>query len=58
MSSQHDFEFQLGRNQALKGRGWRGLAALGLLLTACVLATAWAAPFVSISRSLIAWLLS
>jgi hypothetical protein len=29
---QHDFEFQLGRNRTLKGRGWRGLLALVLLL--------------------------
>jgi hypothetical protein len=36
MSAPHDFEFQLGRNRALKGRGWRGLLALGLLLIACV----------------------
>jgi hypothetical protein len=35
MSAPHDFEFQLGRNRALKGRGWRGLLALTLLLIAC-----------------------
>jgi hypothetical protein len=37
MAEQHDFDFQLGRNRALKGRGWRGLFALGLLLSACVI---------------------
>jgi hypothetical protein len=37
MSAPHDFEFQLGRNRALRGRGWRGLLALGLLLIACVI---------------------
>jgi hypothetical protein len=36
MPAPHDFEFQLGRNRALKGRGWRGLLALGLLLITCV----------------------
>jgi hypothetical protein len=36
MTAPHDFEFQLGRNSALKGRGWRGLMALGLLLIAAV----------------------
>ncbi len=36
MSTPHDFEFQLGRNRALRGRGWRGLLALGFLLIACV----------------------
>ena len=37
MPAPHDFEFQLGRNRALRGRGWRGLLALGLLLVACVI---------------------
>lgn len=36
MAEPHDFEFQLGRNRALRGRGWRGLLALSLLLIACV----------------------
>jgi hypothetical protein len=36
MAESHDFEFQLGRNRALRGRGWRGLLALGLLLIPCV----------------------
>jgi hypothetical protein len=34
---QHDFEFQLGRNRALRGRGWRGLVALGLFLVTCLM---------------------
>jgi hypothetical protein len=29
----HDFEFQFGRYRALRGRGWRGLVALGLVVT-------------------------
>jgi hypothetical protein len=44
MTIPHDFEFQLGRNQALKGRGWRGLLALSLLLIALVTITARALP--------------
>jgi len=39
MPAPHDFEFQLGKNRALRGRGWRGLLALGLLLIACVMIT-------------------
>jgi hypothetical protein len=35
-SMPHDFEFQLGRHRFLKGRGWRGILALSLLLIACV----------------------
>jgi hypothetical protein len=34
MSLSHDFEIQLGRNRALRGRGWRGLLALFLFLIA------------------------
>ncbi len=34
MTAPHDFEFQFGRNRALRGRGWRGLLALGLLVSA------------------------
>jgi hypothetical protein len=26
-----DFDFMLGRKQRLRGAGWRGLAALGIL---------------------------
>jgi hypothetical protein len=37
MTAPHDFEFQLGRNRALRGRGWRGLLALSLFLTTCVM---------------------
>lgn len=43
MTVPHDFEFQLGRNRALKGRGWRGLIALGLLLITCVTGSIWIA---------------
>jgi hypothetical protein len=32
MNSPPDFEFSLGKGRCLKGRGWRGLCALGLLL--------------------------
>jgi hypothetical protein len=37
MTPPHDFEFQFGRNRALRGRGWRGLLALGLVVTAITL---------------------
>jgi hypothetical protein len=37
MTSPHDFEFQLGRNRALRGRGWRGLLALSFFLITCVM---------------------
>jgi len=36
MTQPHDFEFQLGRNRALRGRGWRGLL-LGFFLITCVM---------------------
>jgi hypothetical protein len=29
-------KFQFGRHRALRGRGWRGLLALGFLLITCV----------------------
>jgi hypothetical protein len=28
MTPPHDFEFQLGKNKTLKGRGWRGLSSV------------------------------
>lgn len=31
MDEEPDFEFQLGPNRILKGRGWRGLLALGVI---------------------------
>jgi hypothetical protein len=37
MAPPHDFEFQLGRNRILRGRGWRGLLALGFFLITCVM---------------------
>jgi hypothetical protein len=43
MTAPHDFEFQLGRNRALRGRGWRGLIALGLLLITCAIGSIWIA---------------
>jgi hypothetical protein len=33
-----DYEFRLGKERHLKGRGWRGLPALALLLTPLVVA--------------------
>jgi hypothetical protein len=42
MSDTPDFEFEFGVGRYLRGRGWRGLAALGLLLIALV-ALAWIA---------------
>ncbi len=35
MTAPHDFEFQFGRYKALRGRGWRGLLALALIVS-CV----------------------
>lgn len=37
MTRPHDFEFQLGRYRTLRGRGWKGIAALCLFLTSIVL---------------------
>lgn len=36
MSNNLDYEFSFGAGHCLKGKGWRGLVALGLLLTALV----------------------
>lgn len=44
MSDAPDFEFDLGRGRHLKGRGWRGLVALSLLLTTILLALSIASP--------------
>ncbi len=38
MTSAPDYEFCLGEGRPLKGRGWRGLLALALLLTPFVIA--------------------
>lgn len=56
MPAPHDFEFQLGRNRALRGRGWRGLLALGLLLMTCVTITIGSPPILSPIRSFITYL--
>jgi hypothetical protein len=55
MTTPHDFEFQLGRNRALRGRGWRGLLALGLFLTTCVTITIGSPAILSPIRSFIAY---
>jgi hypothetical protein len=52
----HDFEFQLGRNRALRGRGWRGLLALGFLLMTCVMITTGSSWITSSIRSGIEYL--
>ncbi len=36
--SEPDFEFAFGNNRYLRGRGWRGLVALALLLCGIVVA--------------------
>lgn len=51
-----DFEFQLGRNRILKGRGWRGLLALGLLLITCTIIVAGGSAFVAPIRVIVAYL--
>lgn len=33
MPTQHDFEIQIGHNQAFRGRGWMGLIALTIVMT-------------------------
>jgi hypothetical protein len=55
MIAPHDFEFQLGRNRALRGRGWRGLLALGLFLTTCVTITIGSPALWSPIRSFIGY---
>jgi hypothetical protein len=52
---QHDFEFQLGRNRTLRGRGWRGLLALGLFLMTCVTITIGSPAIWSPIKSIIAY---
>jgi hypothetical protein len=53
MSDAPDFEFDLGGGRHLKGRGWRGLVALALLLTTILLAISIASPGLgSLFRSL------
>ena len=54
MSVPHDFEFQLGRNRALKGRGWRGLLALSLLLVTCLAIATGSVWIISPIRSTLA----
>jgi hypothetical protein len=36
MTAPHDFEFSFGRHRSLRGRGWRGLLALGMIAIALV----------------------
>jgi len=52
----HDFEFQLGKNRALRGRGWCGLLALGIFLLACVTIMIGSPAIISPIRSFIAYL--
>lgn len=46
MKEPPDFEFQLGKTRCLKGRGWRGLIALGLLLGSLAASVQAASPIV------------
>ena len=55
MTTPHDFEFQLGRDRALRGRGWRGLLALGLFLIACVMISTGSSWIASPVRTTIAY---
>jgi hypothetical protein len=55
MTTPHDFEFQLGRNRALRGRGWRGLLALGLFQMTCVTISIGSRAILSPIRSFIAY---
>jgi hypothetical protein len=55
MTTPHDFEFQFGRYRALRGRGWRGLVALGLILSACATITTGTSWVVSPVRTTIAY---
>ncbi len=56
MTTPHDFEFLLGRNRALRGRGWRGLLALGLFLVTCVTITVGGSAVLSPIRSFMTYL--
>ncbi len=47
MSDTPDFEFDLGKGRRLKGRGWRGLVALALLLATIPLLVLVANPGIS-----------
>lgn len=49
----HDFEFQLGRYRALRGRGWRGLLALTLLLFSIVIGLWSGSPIISAAARLL-----
>jgi hypothetical protein len=53
MTPPHDFEFQLGRNRSLRGRGWRGLLALGFILIATCVMIAGSSWVISPIRSII-----
>jgi hypothetical protein len=55
MTLPHDFEFQLGRNRALRGRGWRGLLALGFFLITCVTIATGSTWIISPIRAAIAY---
>lgn len=44
---QPDYEFRLGATRHLRGRGWRGLVALALILAAAVILAAPATTTIS-----------
>jgi hypothetical protein len=55
MTPPHDFEFKLGKNRALRGRGWRGLLALGFFLITCVMIVTGSSWIASPMRTTIAY---
>jgi hypothetical protein len=53
VSSAPDFEFDFGKGRQLKGRGWRGLIALALLLNFLLLVVCVGTPGLADMRTLV-----
>jgi hypothetical protein len=49
MASAPDFEFGLGGGRHLRGRDWRGLIALAMLLTAIMGVIAMGTPWLAVT---------
>ena len=58
MTEQPDYEFHFGRNRSLRGSGWRGLAALVILLSALVVMGNVAGPPAATIASVVLHLMS